>query len=99
MAGDNFTTRCLAALAGNGAVLLATANFVGAHLTDFKMAPWLAGGVMIPPFVGVMLAYYALGRETAKPAIAKRCLQWSLFSFTANIAGLIAALIFAPAKP
>lgn len=91
MAGDNFQTRCVAALAGNGAVLLSLANFGASHASEPHVL-WGVGTLMVPSSVGLWLAYLALGREEAMPTVARRFLLWSAAAFAVQIAGLMLAL-------
>lgn len=91
----NFIPRCVAALAGNGAVLISIGSYVAGN-TDarvlWEQAPFL-GGVFLFALIGVVCAYSALEHEELTPSRAVQRLKWSARIFFISMFGFAAALI------
>lgn len=91
----NFVPRCVAALAGNGAILVSLGNYVAGGQDPSiltQQAPML-GLLMIFALIGVICAYSALELEDSKPATAAIQLKWSARLFFGLMFGLGAALV------
>lgn len=91
----NFVPRCVAALAGNGAILVSLGNYIASGQDSailFRQAP-LLGVLLITALLGVIMAYSALEHEEDKPETARMRLKWSARFFFGLIFGLGAALI------
>jgi hypothetical protein len=78
----NFVPRCIAALAGNGAVMIALGNFLANDVIkrDAETAQRLGlpiGLLFLIALAGVILAYMALDLEETAQAKAIERLKWS----------------------
>lgn len=90
---NNFSTRCIATLAGNGAILATLSNFLASH--DHLLNPQRVaaiGGISAVSLIGVTLAFLALGREETNPKLAARLLKYSAATFLLLLISYIGAL-------
>lgn len=91
----NFVPRCVAALAGNGAILIAVGNYIASEPRILERQAPVLGGVMLVAIMGVVCAYSALEHEDARATTAAARLKWSARLFFGSIFGLAAALLTA----
>lgn len=91
----NFVPRCVAALAGNGAILVSLGNYVASGQDSavlMRQAPFL-GALLMFALLGVVFAYSALEHEETRPGLAMWRLKWAARFFFGLVFGLGAALI------